>query len=43
MNDVDSITHLTETYSKQPQYLRTYILIYLIMRLFMSYNNVGLP
>jgi hypothetical protein len=43
MNDVDSITHLTETYSKQPQYLRAYILIYLIMRFSMSYNNVGLP
>jgi hypothetical protein len=43
MNDVDSITHLVETYSKQSQYLRTYILIYLIMRLSMSYNNVGLP
>jgi hypothetical protein len=43
MNDVDSITHLTETYSKQLQYLRAYILIYLIMRLSMSYNNVGLP
>jgi hypothetical protein len=40
MNDVDSITHLAETYSKQPYYLRAYILIYLIMRLFMSYNNV---
>jgi hypothetical protein len=33
MNDVNSITYLTETYSKQPQYLRAYILIYLIMRL----------
>jgi hypothetical protein len=43
MNDVDSITHLAETYSKQPQYLRAYILIYLIMSLSMSYNNVGLP
>jgi hypothetical protein len=43
MNDVDSITHLAETYSKQPKYLRAYILIYLIMRLSMSYNNVGLP
>jgi hypothetical protein len=43
MNDVDYITHLAETYSKQPQYLRAYILIYLIMRLSMSYNNVGLP
>jgi hypothetical protein len=42
MNDVDSITHLAETCSKQPQYLRSYILIYLIMRLFMSYSNVGL-
>jgi hypothetical protein len=40
MNDVDSITHLAGTYSKQLQYLRAYILIYLIMRLFMSYNNV---
>jgi hypothetical protein len=43
MNDVDSITQFAETYSKQPQYLRAYILIYLIMRLSMSYNNVGLP
>jgi hypothetical protein len=43
MKDVDSITHLVETYSKQPQYLRTHILIYLIMMLSMSYNNVGLP
>jgi hypothetical protein len=42
MNDVDSITHLTETYSKQSQYLRAYIIIYLIMMLSMSYNNVGL-
>jgi hypothetical protein len=42
MNDVDSITHLAETYYKQPQCLRAYILIYLIMRLSMSYNNVGL-
>jgi hypothetical protein len=42
MNDVDSIAHLVETYSKQPQYLRAYILIYLIMRLSMSYNNVRL-
>jgi hypothetical protein len=43
MNDVDSITHLAETYSKQPQYLRAYILIYFIMRLSISYSNVGLP
>jgi hypothetical protein len=43
MNEVDSITHLADTYSKQPQYLRAYILIYLIMMLSMSYNNVGLP
>jgi hypothetical protein len=43
MNDVHSITHLAMAYSKQPQYLRAYILIYLIMRLSMSYNNVGLP
>jgi hypothetical protein len=42
MNDVDSITHLIETYSKQPQYLRSYILIYLIVRFSMSYSNVGL-
>jgi hypothetical protein len=42
MNDVDSITHLVETYSKQSQYLSAHILIYLIMRLSMSYNNVGL-
>jgi hypothetical protein len=27
VNDVDSITHIAETYSKQPQYLRAYILI----------------
>jgi hypothetical protein len=40
MNDVHSITHLAETYFKQPQYLSTYILIYFIMRLSMSYNNV---
>jgi hypothetical protein len=43
MKNVDSITHLAETYSKQSQYLRAHILIYLIMRLSMSYNNVGLP
>jgi hypothetical protein len=43
MNDVDSVAHLVETYSKQSQYLRIYILIYLIMRLSMSYNNVRLP
>jgi hypothetical protein len=43
MNDVDSITQLAKTYSKQPRYLRAYILIYLIMRLSMSYNNVGFP
>jgi hypothetical protein len=43
MKNVDSITHLVETYSKQPQHLRAHILIYLIMRLSMSYNNVGLP
>jgi hypothetical protein len=42
MNNVNSITHLAETYSEQPQYLRAYILIYLIMRLSMSYNNVRL-
>jgi hypothetical protein len=42
MNDVDSIAHLAETYSKHPKYLRAYILIYFIMRLSMSYNNVGL-
>jgi hypothetical protein len=40
MNDVDYITHLAETYSKQLQYLRACILIYLIMMFFMSYNNV---
>jgi hypothetical protein len=40
--NVDSITHLAETYFKQFQYLRAHILIYLIMRLSMSYNNVGL-
>jgi hypothetical protein len=27
MNDVDSVAHLVETYSKQPQYIRIYILI----------------
>jgi hypothetical protein len=43
MNDVDSITHLAETCSKQPKYVWAYILIYLIMSLSMSYNNVGLP
>jgi hypothetical protein len=43
MNDVDSIAHLAETYSKHSQYLRACILIYLIMRLSMSYNNVRLP
>jgi hypothetical protein len=39
--NVDSITHLAETSFKQSQYLRAHILIYLIMRLSMSYNNVG--
>jgi hypothetical protein len=39
INDVDSIIHLAETYSKQPQDLRTHILIWLIMRLSTSYNN----
>jgi hypothetical protein len=27
VNDVDSIIHLAEIYSKQPQFLRTYTLI----------------
>jgi hypothetical protein len=43
MNNVDLITRLAKSYSKQPQCLRAYILIYLIMRLSMSYNNVRLP
>jgi hypothetical protein len=43
MNDMNYIIHLAETYSKQPQYLRVYIFIYLIMRFSMYYNNVGLP
>jgi hypothetical protein len=42
MNDVDSIAHIVETYSKQPQYLRAYMFIYIIVWLSMSYNNVTL-
>jgi hypothetical protein len=34
------LLHILQTYSKQPQYLRTHILIGLIMRLCMPYSNV---
>jgi hypothetical protein len=37
---VDSIAHLTETYSKQHHYLRADILIWLIIRLSVPYNNI---